>query len=625
MKGWRFAAFLQGCVCFSSDAAHAEGSTIVRHCKGKKRRGGRVVEPSLQRVCLRTALAGAQMYSRGREGLRNLDMALEALRQGALKESRATSVEMRRYMIREDVRRQNQQPQRKQQEQQQRLQGGEGQQASSSALSVSVHGSPTESGALSTSRSVGAGGNDKTSGTAKAEGLLPVWYDGYCPTPPGTVEQEPKRRATTAACNEAECGAAGRIGNGEEIDMVVDVSQRVSQAERTLYPVLLAEVAECATTDARNNGGIELGVGSSEVIEWDERGAPVRLRSLWHPASPRGLLPVPGVADEKRESVTGGVALSGRTSAMKTETTAQIPEFGTKLSVHPHGYARQGHLWTSTPITVNPAQKGVSPSRRGDSRDTRAKGLMNNTRQMMPNSRDPSNGTRGRSRPPLSTEGTAVAESSASAIARRIRRAVVKECMALVESDKNGVQSGSCSPPSLDLGLGGRCSVVYEPENVECLVAQVVHPVAAFFCTSCGACSARDVVTGDPNTCAACGEPFEELPPPPQHACLMDTVVTENRNSAASQAAGVAVGPPVSVKKKCAATTSTMATTTTTTTKEATRDTTNACTGTTPTVTKVAAGTQAGPSCSMPRLAVTAVQGVYFMHLWDLATAARNK
>ncbi|ESL05404.1 hypothetical protein TRSC58_06949 [Trypanosoma rangeli SC58] len=564
------------------------------------------------------------MYSRGREGLCNLDMALEALRQGALKESRATSVEVRRYMIREDVRQQNQQAQRKQQEQQQRLrQGGEGQQPSSFALSVKVHGSFTESGALPTSRSVGAGGNDKTSGTAKVEGILPVWYDSSCPTPPGTTEQEPKSRATTAACDEAECSAAGRIENDEEIiDMVVDVSQRVSKAERTLYPVLLAEVAECATADARSNGGIELGVGSSEVIEWDERGAPVRLRSVWHPASPRGLVPVPGVANEKQESVRGGVALSGRTSATTTETTAQILEFGTKLYVHPRDYTRQGHLWMSTPITANLAQGGASPSRRGDSRGTRAKGFVNNTWQMLPNSRDRCNGTRSRSRPPLSTEGTAVAESSASVIARRIRRAVVKERMTLVESTKNSVQSGICSPPSLDLGLGGCCSVVYESDNVECVVAQVVRPVTAFFCTSCGTCAARDVVTGDPNTCAACGEPFEELPPPPQHACLMDTVVTENKNSAASQATDVAVGPPVSVKKKCAATTSTMATITT---AEATRTTTNACTGTTPTATKVAAGTQAGPSCSMPRLAVTAVQGVYFLHLWDLATAARRK
>ncbi|RNF25566.1 uncharacterized protein Tco025E_02246 [Trypanosoma conorhini] len=557
------------------------------------------------------------MYSRGRDGLRNLDVALEALRQGALKESRATRAEVKRSMLREDVRRQNRQ---------QRGEGGDGWPPSSSAPPVDVHAPFTGSGLLSTSRSVGTGGNDTTGGMTGPEGL-PAWYDGYYAASPGTVEREPWCRATTPASGEEEeeeCSVAGAIEDGEEGAVVVDVSQRVSQAERTLYPVLLAEVAACATADAESNGGSVLGMGSSEVIEWDERGAPVRLRGTWQPVTPQGLLPVPGAADERRESVGSGVVPSGRTSAAMTGTTTQFINFDARLSGQPCEYTRKENPLKPTLIGVNQPQGRAPPSRRRGSRGASDGGAVSRTRQIAPSLHGRANGTRGRRRPPLSTEGSAVAESSAGAIAGRIRQAVLQGRTAQLEGPKNGVRRGGGSPPLVDLGLGARCHVAYAPDNVECVVAHVLRPVTAFFCSSCGACAARDVVTGHPSACAACGAAFEEISPPRQHACLMDTVAAENENIAAWQEAGASAGPPTPVrKKKCTTATSTM--TPTTTNVEAGRSTAATGTGTTSTAVKVAAGTQAGPSCRVPPLAVTAVQGVYFLHLWDLATAAHHK
>ncbi|EAN82903.1 hypothetical protein TcCL_ESM08081 [Trypanosoma cruzi] len=561
------------------------------------------------------------MYSKGRDALRRLDMVLASLRQGALKETRATREEVKRSLIREDVHRQNEE---RRQQQQQQL--GIEREMSSSPSVVRVGDPSMASGGFSTSSLLGCGGNDKSTGMGGAKGL-PAWYDEDYTTAPRRVEKTKNGRVSTADCDERESSSGGGGDaklHDEESAMVVDVTQRVSQAERKLYPILLADVAECASADEKNRGGNALDVGGSEVIEWDDRGAPVRLRSTWMPVSPQTLVPVSRTADESKESARSDVMHSGRTSAATTTTTTttkQTISSDKKLCTQLHEYAWKEDPLAPMPMAGRPAEEGPSPPPVGLS-GTSGRGAVNRMRQALPFSPNRGNSTRRRNRPPLSTEGTAVAESSASAIARQIRQAVVKQPTASVDMNKKKAGSESFSSFPVVHGSSGRCSVLYEPDEAECVITHVLNPVTAFFCTSCGACVAREIVTGEPNSCTACGEPFEALPPLPSprlNGCLLDTVVTETKNVVSLREEGVPAGISASVKK-CTATTSTMTTTTTTTTSTTTRD-----ISTMPMTAKVTAGTQAGTSWSMPPLAATAVQGLYFLHLWDQATALHHK
>ncbi|KAF8278140.1 hypothetical protein TcBrA4_0116820 [Trypanosoma cruzi] len=554
------------------------------------------------------------MYSKGRDALRRLDMVLESLRQGALKETRATREEVKRSLIREDVHRQNEE-----RRQQQKQLGKE--QEMSSSPSVGRVGDPSmASGGFSTSSLVGCGGNDKSTGMGGAKGL-PTWYDGDYTTAPRRVEKTKNGRVSTADCDERESSSGGDAKlHDEESAMVVDVTQRVSQAERNLYPILLADVAECASADEKNPGGNALDVGGNEVIEWDDRGAPVRLRSTWMPVSPQTLVPVSRTADGSKESARSDVMHSGRTSAATTmtttTTTTQTISSDKKLCTQLHKYTWKEDPLAPMPMAGRPAEEGPSPP--VVLSGTSSRRAVNRMRQALPFSPNRGNSTRRRNRPPLSTEGTAVAESSASAIARQIRQAVVKQPTASVDMNKKKAGSESFSSFPVICGGSGRCSVLYEPDEAECVITHVLNPVTAFFCTSCGACVAREIVTGEPNSCTACGEPFEVLPPLPSprlNGCLLDTVVTEIKNVVSLREEGVPAGISASVKK-CTATTSTMTTTTSTTTREI---------STLPMTAKVTAGTQAGTSWSMPPLAATAVQGLYFLHLWDQATASTSE
>ncbi|EKF38642.1 hypothetical protein MOQ_001143 [Trypanosoma cruzi marinkellei] len=562
------------------------------------------------------------MYSKGRDALRRLDMVLASLRQGALKESRATREEVKRSLIREDVHRQNEE--RRQQQQQ----SGREEEMSSSPSVVRVSGPSMNSEGFSASSLVGSAGNDKSTGMGGAKGL-PAWYDGDYTTTPRRVEKTQNGCVSTTDCDEKESSNDGDTKlHDEEGAMVVDVTQRVSQAERKLYPILLADVTECFSADEKNHGGNVFDVGGSEVIEWDDRGAPVRLRSTWTPVSPPTFVPASRPGDERKESARSDVMYSGRTSAatttMTTRTTTQTISSDKKLGTQLHEYTWKEDPLSQMPMAGRPAEEGTSPLPVGLS-GTSGMGVVNRMRQAVPFSPDRAHNTRRRNRPPLSTEGTAVAESSASAIAKRLRQAVVVQSTASVDMNKNKVGSGSFSSFQVIHGSSSRCSVSYEPDEAESVITHVLNPVTAFFCSSCGACVAREIVTGEPSNCTACGEPFEALPPPPSprlNGCLLDAVVREMENGVSLREEGMPAGISAPVKKKkCTATTSTMTTTTTTTTTStSTRD-----TSTMPMTAKVTAGTQAGSSWSVPPLAATAVQGLYFLHLWDQATALYKK
>ncbi|KEG09685.1 hypothetical protein DQ04_04811000 [Trypanosoma grayi] len=539
------------------------------------------------------------MYRRRQLGLRDFDADLASLRQEGRQESRATRDELRRSMILEDVHAQNE---RQRQQQQQR--------ASPSSPPRPGMNVSMAARIFATSKSVGC--SDEPSET------LPPWYEGAYTVPLEAPENPGACTTTTTATTATSCS-----NTDEEEGGVEDVAQRVAQAERTLYPALLAAVTDCSAPNEEVEE-VEKEMCGGVIVEWDEHGAPLRVRSTCIASTPAPRLPptATSLVDGVSDCLKSDVVPSGRTvsSTTATATTAVVNEISFDKELCDRLYAYNPKDDPLKSALLKTGQEGGG--RRVNSCGPPERGMLQPLERVL-HSRGSgaggSTGTRNGRAPQLAREGTAVAVSGASTIAKRIRHAVLAQ---RTYNEGEGRKGEGCSS-SQCLGSnsgrnsggsgGGGCAVLHEPDRVEVVVTQLVKPVTAYFCPACGTCAARDVMTGLPDTCVSCGEAFEAMTPPPlpqpqrvdsrggDDVCLCKTT---------EAAAGAAAAPTKPAKEKCTASTSTEAATTTTTTTIATATTTTA------------AGTQAGGRPGLQPLAPT-VHGLYFLHLWDQATAIR--
>lgn len=506
------------------------------------------------RVCVVSSLL--LMYAKGTRGLRNLDETLAALRQNARQEARLTQEELRRYVIREDIRRQN--AERRFQQQGELLNG---------ARPGNV-----------TSGSVGC----------ESDAALPGWYDGQF-APPDAEDMN----------------SDAAIHHGDAGDIVEDVTERVSRAAHTLYPQLLNEIDACAVDlwprqhdcvdGDEDEEGMQVFSGDC-VVEWSGNRSPLLLRCT-RPSS-TGYLPLVPSSTGKEMLPRGR---SGNTSKV-TESKPPVVCFDGDMCSRLYEYDGGADPLKSALLSAKRMCEGRGVVSGNSLSET--KGPLAPQR---PTKRcwDP----RAANKPVLHSVGTAVAESSAKSIAKKIRQSVKQQPHGTDDKGSQDVSERIFVEPR---------SFVTEPKGEEVIYVQVAQPLMAHFCDGCGACAARDVTTGLPDSCTSCGETFGPVAPMRRYISSdddgeeysMNRTAARGRSGSSEVKADVGVGGleadgvPPDVSRAKSHTAATMET-------EVQRP----CS-----VGGSAVATQAGARNGPKPLPLTA-KGLYFLYLWDQAVS----
>ncbi|ORC88080.1 uncharacterized protein TM35_000181370 [Trypanosoma theileri] len=555
------------------------------------------------------------MYSKGREVLLNIDRTLASLREGARQESRGVTFEDLLQLTKS----------------QQEAKGREQSLTHRSSQGLNVSDAAR---IMATSKSVGVD-SEMTSG-------IPPWYEGQYTPAESSVNNNnhhhhhlnnnnnnsKKKISNNTKNKKPEAVTRDKKQNSIEKEVEEDVAERVSQAERTLYPLLLAAVADYSV----EREGAAVGHSSSDsnnnvvVVEWDEHGAPRRLRSTWIPNTPPPTSAIREVRSGPSERVESSNSNSHSNSSKRNERLAVTAERTKTISMgsttKPLDFNEAcNQLYEYNP-KHNPLKSIVLGSqdnfKESHSLHSRGHGIrstrgnITNGRRTSTSSGTGSTGsgnTNRNKKPQLSTEGIVIPESSASGLAKKIRRAVLEQQqMNMHEDDEKRNSSRVSLERKGDIGEGIPIPITpSEQEEEVVFFTEVVMPVTAFFCSGCSACTPRDVSTGLPDKCPSCGEAFGEMPETLQSAATPQGPVEKNEQNS---------------KKR---TTSTATATTGTTTDT---NTVNIATGTT-TITNDAGTstlddngnadaveTRVGTSSNLLSLDET-VHGLYFLHLWD--------
>ncbi|KAG8348306.1 hypothetical protein ERJ75_000348300 [Trypanosoma vivax] len=536
------------------------------------------------------------MYAKGLHGLHNVGATLEALRQSARKEARLSRDELRRLMIREDVCRQNEHLR----EQQRLLHNCNQGNPTFSGMADLFGNTPMSSEARAvSSTSVCCGGEAR-------DVALPPWYDGY---------YDPQVNATNNDDSKDQC----RTEDG----VVSDLVQRVSHATLTLYPTLLAAVEVCAPLEfvEQDESQAEGRLCSSAVVEWDDHGTPAILRST-RPATASGCkrnglaahtASVNCVRPVLSDSLCHGASPHSQDDIeSRDQKRSQSPSSLTGGVHHQSGYRLKMASLNPSAVTSDGCDKrrlcSLSSSHSSAGHSSHARRLTG--------------------RQKLCREGTAVAESSASAIVKQISHAALKcNAQRRYVSGNNGAQlsDGAKCATGNEARSNGRYLVEYEPNcEKETLYAHVVRPLVAVFCVSCGSCAARDMATGLPSTCQVCGEPLGQLPAFATRDRQTDESLTPPKTDGSTLSSVAASGQKETRTSKdvvcfraCSSANSSI-----TGAKAAAETRTTGVgtwTGGADAVKDVTTGMRHGLDWCLKPLPTTA-RGLYFLHLWDQAS-----
>ncbi|KAH9600810.1 hypothetical protein LSM04_006759 [Trypanosoma melophagium] len=538
------------------------------------------------------------MYSKGQEGLRNIEITLASLRKGGRQESR--QVVKRGVTTTTTARKDNHNHNN---DNDNLLQSQR--EAKDQVLLSHNHSSFPLQG-MTRSKSVGVEIDVPAS-------VVPPWYEGQYTPAESTHHNNNKNK------KKQDVVAREKKDKSIEKEVEEDVEERVSQAERTLYPLLLAAVADYSI----EREGAAVGNSSSDsnnnvvVVEWDESGAPRRLRSTWIPNNPIKITTTMGMGEvrqygqsEQRVESSNSNSSSSKRNDRLTLTGEQTRSIAVGSNTRPLDFNEAcNQLYEYNPkhnslkSIVLGTQKNVSRSQHGRSRGD---GGITSTRIKITNSHSPSisisSSTNRNRKLPMSTEGIVIAENSASSIAKKIRLAVQGQYANIKDNDE---EEGDKRRNSRRVSLVDRNNTngnspiplsTPEPEKEVVFFTEVVKPLTAFFCSGCHTCTPRDVSTGLPDKCPSCGETFEEMPEmlPPPPSTSGGTVERYEKN-----------------RKKQTTSTSTV---TTTTTNDAATSTVNDSGDV------AAVGTQMGTTPKLLSLDET-VHGLYFLHLWDQITS----